>query len=261
MPLADVNGQRLYFEDSGGDGPPVLFSHGFLMDHEMWAPQVEALGRRYRCITWDERGHGGTPATGSFTYWDSAADGAALLDHLGIRSAVWVGMSQGGFLAQRAAVQSPDRVRALVMVDSAASTEDPDTVEPYNALHAEWMANGPAAVRETVASIILGADVDWGPWFAKWDAWPRDWMRHTFECLMGREDLHARLREITCPSLVIHGTADAAIPMERAEDLCSGLSACQGVVRVVGAPHASNLSHPGEVNAALAGFLDGLAAA
>ena len=43
MPFADVNDQHIYFEDSGGRGPAVIFSHGFLMDHEMFAPQVAAL--------------------------------------------------------------------------------------------------------------------------------------------------------------------------------------------------------------------------
>ena len=43
MPIAEVNGQRLYYEDTGGVGPAVIFSHGLFMDHEMFAPQVEAL--------------------------------------------------------------------------------------------------------------------------------------------------------------------------------------------------------------------------
>ena len=43
MPIAEVNGQRIYYEDTGGTGPPVIFSHGLFMDHEMFAPQVEAL--------------------------------------------------------------------------------------------------------------------------------------------------------------------------------------------------------------------------
>ena len=87
MPFADVNGQHLYFEDHGGSGPPVIFSHGFLMDHEMFAPQVSGLSDTFRCITWDERGFGQTPATSPFTYYDSAADCLAILDHLGGRSA------------------------------------------------------------------------------------------------------------------------------------------------------------------------------
>ena len=104
MPYADVNGQRLYYEDTGGDGPLVVFSHGFAMDHEMFAPQMAAFGDRWRVITWDERGHGETQSTlDPFTYWDSASDVLGLLDHLGVESAVLAGMSQGGFLSMRAA--------------------------------------------------------------------------------------------------------------------------------------------------------------
>jgi 3-oxoadipate enol-lactonase len=96
MPFADVNGQRIRFEDSGGDGPPVLLSHGFLMDREMFAPQGDALHPEFRVITWDERGFGETEFDGQpFTYWDSARDCLGLLDHLGIERAVLGGMSPG----------------------------------------------------------------------------------------------------------------------------------------------------------------------
>ena len=79
MAIAEVNGQRLYYEDTGGPGPAGIFSHGLFMDHEMFAPQVEALKGRYRCITWDERGHAGTASDtlAPFSYYDSADDLAA----------------------------------------------------------------------------------------------------------------------------------------------------------------------------------------
>ncbi len=105
MAYAEVNGQRLYYEDSGGDGPPVILGHGFLMDHEMFAPQVAALAPEFRVITWDERGFGLTEFDDKpFTYWDSADDCLGLLTHLGIERAVVGGMSQGGFLSMRAAL-------------------------------------------------------------------------------------------------------------------------------------------------------------
>ena len=91
MPFADVNGQHIFFEDSGGNGPAVILSHGFLMDHEMFAAQVAVLSE-FRCIAWDERGFGATAATGPFTFWDSADDALALLAHLGVERAFFVGM-------------------------------------------------------------------------------------------------------------------------------------------------------------------------
>ena len=75
MPYAAVNDQGLYYEDTGGDGPVLVFSHGLLMDHSMFASQIAALSDRYRCIAWDERGHGRTASAeplAPFSYYDSA---------------------------------------------------------------------------------------------------------------------------------------------------------------------------------------------
>ena len=256
MAFADVNGQHLYFEDSGGEGPVVVFSHGFLMDHEMFAPQVAALAGRLRIITVDARGHGQTSADGAFDYWDLARDVLALMDHLDIAAATLAGMSQGGFVGLRASLLAPHRVRALVLIDSQAGLENEASVPVYEAMHEEWLANGPAAVQEVVATIILGTDLDPTPWFTKWAAIPHENFTAPFRCLMDRDDLTPRLGEIAQPAIIFHGDHDEAIPMERAEILCAGLPACRGIVVVEGAGHAANLSHPDQVNDPLAEFVE-----
>lgn len=87
----------------------MILSHGLLMDRTMFAPQVAALAGRYRCVVWDQRGHGDTgPAATPFSYWDSADDLRALAAHLGIDRAFPVGMSQGGYLSLRCALRHPD---------------------------------------------------------------------------------------------------------------------------------------------------------
>jgi 3-oxoadipate enol-lactonase len=261
MATASVNGTTITYSDSGGDGPAVVFSHGYLMDHSMFDPQVAALAPEYRVITWDERGFGGTKAAGPFTYWDSATDVLGLLDHLGIERAVLGGMSQGGFLSLRAALHAPERVRALILIDSQAGLENAETVPAYEQMEEIWLAQGPAPVQDVVASIILGppdGPVDYAPWFAKWaqlDAQDTDF---AFRCLIDRDDVTSRLAEISCPALIIHGTADAAIPMERAEAVRDGLAGPATLVQIEGGSHASNLSHPEPVNAAMLGFLRSL---
>jgi pimeloyl-ACP methyl ester carboxylesterase len=80
MPIAVVNGIEISYADSGGDGPAVVLSHGFLMDASMFDAQLAALAPEYRVITWDARGHGGTLAPGPFSYWDLARDALALLN-------------------------------------------------------------------------------------------------------------------------------------------------------------------------------------
>ena len=64
MPLQKINRQWLHYEDTGGNLPAVVLAHGLLMDHEMFAPQVEALAAQNRIITWDARCHGETETTG-----------------------------------------------------------------------------------------------------------------------------------------------------------------------------------------------------
>ena len=260
MAYAEVNGQRLYYEDSGGDGPAVLFSHGFLMDGEMFEPQVRELAGEFRCITWDERAFGRTEYDGKpFTYWDSADDAVGLLDHLGIPAAVLAGMSQGGFLSLRAALRYPARVRALVLIDTQSGGEDPAVLDSYRGMTADWIANGPVNVGDIVSGLIIGDPAVEPPWREKWEKLPRENMGPAGACLFDRDDVTDRLGEILCPALVVHGTADVAIPMEKAEALASALSGAGPVVKIDGAAHAPNLTHAAQVNPPLRAFLDSLA--
>ena len=256
MPYADMQGKRIWFEDSGGDGPAVVLGHGFLMDQTMFDPQVAALAPELRLIRWDARAHGRTEWDGRpFTYWDSAADLIALLDHLGLERAIVGGMSQGGFTAMRAALSHPERVKGLVLIDSQAGVDDDATRARYRILRDTWLAQGALdAIVQVVAGLILGAPESWEPWVSRWRDTPRDRIGEAANCLIERDDITPRAGEIRCPAIVFHGTADTAIPMARAEALASLLPGCEALVRVEGAAHASNLTHPDGVNPALREF-------
>jgi pimeloyl-ACP methyl ester carboxylesterase len=256
MPFADVNGQHLYFEDTGSGGAAVIFSHGYLMDHEMFEPQVAALSGEFRCITWDERGFGQTEVHGAFTYWDSAEDALALLSHLGIDAAFFVGMSQGGFISLRAALRSPNRVRGLGLIDTQAGVEADEARPAYEAMATEWTTNGPSeALTSAVAGMIMSPGYDHAGWVAKWQAAPKEAILEPFRALMDRDDLWDRVSQIVAPSIIFHGEADAAIPIDKAERLARELPNCEDLIRIAGAGHASNLSHPDEVNGPLRDFL------
>lgn len=258
MPYADANGQRLWYQEYGGQGLPLVLTHGFLMDADMFAPQVEALAGSHRLVIWDQRGHGRTRSTGEpFTYWDSAEDLRALLDHLGIERAVVGGMSQGGFIGLRFALRHPARTAGLVLIDSQAGLEDPEKVPQYDLMLDVWTTQGPTdQLSEMVAATVIGGDaLAWDPWIEKWQEADRGSLQPIYRTLMDRDDVTGRLGEIDVPALVVHGEEDISIPMSRAEDLCNGLRGCKGVVRVAGAGHASNLTHPEPVNAAIAEFM------
>lgn len=265
MPTAAVNGIQVSYTDSGGSGPVVVLSHGFLMDQSMFDAQVAALAPDYRVITWDQRGHGGTPAPGPFSYWDSARDVLALLDYLGVERAALGGMSQGGFLSLRAALLTPERVSGLILIDSQAGTEAEASRPGYEQLHQTWLDQGPGPVQEIVAAIILGPGT-WDGWYAKWAEQYAEWapgnlgqLTWPFRCLMDRDDITGRLGEIGCPALIVHGSQDAAIAPAEAEKMRDGLASPTTFTLIGGAPHASNVTHPGAVNAEIVSFLQALA--
>src|SRR5947209_1370438 len=252
-------GASVDYEDTGGDGPVVVLSHGLLMNRMMFDAQVAALRDRYRVVTWDERGHGEPEHEGTWTYWDSARDVLALLDHLGVEQAVLGGMSQGGFLSLRAALLAPQRVRALVLIDTQSGVEDPERLPEYRQMQQIWLEHGPVdELAQTIANLIIGDPVLNEVWIAKWRQLPRQSLKAPGDCLFDRDDITDRVNEIECPAIVFHGTADQSIEIEEAEELCQNLPGCTGVVRVEGGPHASNLTHPDQVNGPLLEFLRSL---
>ncbi|HXC78586.1 MAG TPA: alpha/beta hydrolase [Candidatus Acidoferrum sp.] len=261
MPLYAVNGQWINYEDTGGDLEPVVLAHGLLMDREMFAPQIAAAKAGCRFITWDARCHGDTENTAdAFSYWDLADDLKGLLDHLGVERAVIGGMSQGGFVALRFALKYPERVSALVLMGTQAGIEDPEKVAMYQAMLDVWEAQGlNDQLARTIAAIILGNE--WrgsDQWIAKWHQKPRSLLRQAFQTLVTRDDIQKRLGEIKAPTLVIHGTADAAIDIEKAQRMCSDLANCEQFVAIEGGGHACNLTHAKLVNLAIQQFLAGL---
>jgi 3-oxoadipate enol-lactonase len=258
--FATVGGGRIAYDDTGGAGIPVVLAHGFMMDRSMFDSQVAALADRYRLITWDGRGFGDTVYDHRpFTFWDLASDCIGLLDHLGIDRAVVGGMSQGGFIALRVALIAPERVRALVLLDTQAGTEDPEVVPLYQGMVDDWVANGPSdEIASVTADLIVGEPTLSKAWIERWKARPHEELALPAQALLTRDDVTDRLGEIAVPALVVHGTADASISMDKAGALAAGLSGSTGVVTVEGGTHAANLTHPHEVNRAIAEFLAGL---
>ncbi len=260
MATATVEATTIAYDDTGGPGPVVVLAHGFLMDRSMFDDQVAVLADDYRVITWDARGFGETVYDGRpFTYWDLARDCLALLDHLGIDRAVVGGMSQGGFVALRAALLAPERIRGLILLSTQAGPEDADVVPIYQGMIDAWVTDGPSdELADATAALILGEPGLSATWTARWKALPQESVAIPGRTLVEREGIEDRLGGITAPALVVHGTADLSISMDKAERLAAGLVGCRGVVVVEGGTHAANMTHPGPVSDAIVEFLAGL---
>ena len=256
MSFANVNGQNIRYTDTGGDKPALIFSHGLLMDGSMFDEQVAAFKNDYRCVTWDERGHGGTgDAVEAFSYYDSADDAVALLAHLGIKQAVFIGMSQGGFLSLRVALKHPKVMRGLVLLGSQAGTENPETLPANTALVEAWSTVGLTDEIAAMLEHIIGGERFVGaPWRVKWAKITPANLAQIFATLVSRDDLTGHLHQISAPTLVVHGDADAAIPLERGEAVVKGIANAKLVV-IPGGGHAANMTHADEVNQAISTFL------
>ena len=122
-----VNGGfRLYYEDTGGPGPTVLFLHGAGGNHLSWWQQVPVFAEEYRCITLDQRGFGRSSEVSEQGPSALATDALALLDHLGVARAALVTQSMGGWAAAGAALRASDRFWAIVMANTVGNLTHPE---------------------------------------------------------------------------------------------------------------------------------------
>ncbi|SEP52712.1 alpha/beta fold hydrolase [Amycolatopsis saalfeldensis] len=255
MATVTVNGgQPVHFVDYGGDGPPVVLLHSFLMDIDMWEPQVEAFGAEYRLIAIDERGQGGTPADADFDYWDVARDVVGVMDHLGVERAAVVGTSQGGFIGLRMALLAPERVTSLAVLGTSAEPEAEGTAAVYRQLIGAWLQTGPEPLVDGVATFCLG-DYEASSWKAKWRGVTGEQFQRIMTTLISRDSVLERVGEITAPVLVLHGSADSEYPIARAESLVAALPNAEPLVTIVNGAHFLSLSHAAEINPHLKEFL------
>lgn len=262
MPIAQINNQKIYFEDSGGDGPALVFMHGFLMDQSMFDPQVEALAPDFRCIRFDARAFGQTEWDGQpFTLYDTVADCIGLMDYLGIDQATIIGMSQGGYAALRVALTHPNRVKALILMSTRSGADEAEAKAMYLQTRDTWREHGPVdPLIEGLMTAIIGPKETtgklWETWTPKWKARTGEQIYHAMNNLLERDDISdAQLKTIVVPVLVTHGEADMGVPIMLGEALDATLPNSRGLVRIPQAAHAANLTHPHVINPPLRQFL------
>jgi 3-oxoadipate enol-lactonase len=254
-----ANGQQLRYEDAGGDGPPVIFSHAFGTDGSLFGPQLAEFSDRWRCITWDQRAHGGSFTDHSYSMWDSARDLLALLDHLDVERAALVGTSQGGFVSLRAALIAPERVGSLAILGSSAAAEAPGQREAFLALGQAFASGGasgpPEAVLDAIIATCFGAEFDSAGWRERLRAWPSEQVGFALDGLVERDDIVERLGEIQAPVLVMHGSEDGSYAPSYGRQIAEGVPNSAGFVLVDGGAHFLSATDPGRVNQALEQFI------
>ena len=261
MPFFEHNGLSLHYEEIGS-GPPILLGHSFFRSGEMWRHQVPKLAKAHRVINPDYRGHGrSSRLREDFDVYDLVEDSVALLDHLEIEQAVWAGLSVGGMTAMRAAIRYPERVRALILIDT-----DADAERAWIQWKSRTMGAGTRFVglRPFLPAVVNGM---FGPttcrenrqlveeWRARFAAVDAESMRRFLAMLMRRDSVVSRLGEIQIPALVIVGAEDRALPPPLSRRIAAGLPD-SSLVEIPRVGHLCTLEQPEAVTTAMLDFLE-----
>ncbi len=257
MPTLSRDGVRIYFQDQGV-GPPVLLLHAFPLHGAQFQPQIEALSHRYRLIIPDTRGFGQSELRSDVTEMSTIAlDAVAILDSLGIPNASVGGVSMGGYAAMALLRNHPQRVKALLLIDTRATADDEAAKKQRERTAQAVLENGMQILIDSMLPKLLSDSAC-------------DHSRSAVEQMIGegkpsgaaaalrgmaaREDSSDILSRFAGPAVVVVGEHDVLTPKQNAELMQSLLSASQLVV-IPHAGHLSNLENPRAFNEALLQFL------
>ncbi|HVV08015.1 alpha/beta fold hydrolase [Amycolatopsis sp.] len=242
-----------------GSGPPVLLSASLGTTAAMWQPQRELLRARHRVLSYDHRGHGGSPVPpGPYSLADLVGDVVALLDSLEIEAVDFAGVSLGGTVGLALAAGHPGRVRSLVTVNSpvfagdpefwrrrAAAVRDEGMGVATSGLLGRWYSPAVAAAPPVlVARTVSGVD--------RLDP---EGYAGCCEAIAGT-DLRAVLAGIRCPVLAVNGLADAVVPAHHADLIATTVPGARHVA-LPGAGHLLTQEIPAELHELLLGHWAG----
>jgi pimeloyl-ACP methyl ester carboxylesterase len=252
MPKIDRNGVRIYYEVHG-DGPPLILTHGYSSTSTMWQGQIAALSKHHKLVLWDMRGHGQSDYPEDPTAYSEAAtigDIKALLDAVGARRAIVGGLSLGGYMSLAFYRTHPERVAALLIIDTGPGFKKDDAREAWNKRAYE---TGERFEREGLAVLRSGSR-------------ERSSVTHRDArglALAARGMLTQRdasvielLPAIKVPSLIVVGADDT--PFLAATDYMAAKIPGATKVVIPSAGHAVNIDQPQAFIDAVLPFLDGV---
>lgn len=258
MAVAIANdGVRLFWSMEGPSKAPVIvFGHSIGCGSPMWGPQLERLSGAFRILLHDTRGHGRSDAPiGDYDLSELASDIAAVMDAADLERAHVCGLSLGGAVAQRFALDRSDRVDRLILANTAARI---GSAEGWTQRMQAVAAGGMEGIADMALSRFFGPD------FARSFPETVEAVRSVFlktsphgyigACAALRDaDLTTEISRVTCPTLVIGGAGDVSTPPAQTEALARDVQ--DGRHILLNAAHLSNLEEPDAFTAAITEFL------
>lgn len=263
----------LYYEDSGGNGQPVVLIHGWPVSHRMWEAQANALrDAGYRVVSYDRRGFGESgKATGGYDYDTFASDLNDLITQQELDRVVLVGFSMGGGeVARYIGRYGTGRVAKAVLAGSVTpfmlkTGDNPDGApkQMFDDMRAQLLANRVDFLADFFPNFYKGGMLAPKPSddviaFTKFLAWPADPIG-TERCVaaFGETDFRPDLARFDVPTLVVHGDHDQIVPIDISAKKSAKLIEDARLEVISGAPHGFPATHAKEFTRILLDFLRG----
>lgn len=264
MPIARINDVNIHYE-SHGSGFPLVFVYGLGGNTGMWAGQIDAFAPHYRFITWDPRGHGKSDSPPHWKQYGlkiAAQDLNGLLDHLGIEQAFVGGLSMGGGIAATYAVAHPERVRALLIMDSN-SASGLGQKPAMRAMREKSIELAETLGMQAVADYVIEANPNLKIQAAASPEARRDMCQmyldlnpvgyaNTIRTMLEEIFPTEKLATLKMPTLVLAGETDPSLDAAR---LTHSMIPGAEFVMLPDAGHTSNLDNPQAFNASVLAFL------
>lgn len=246
---AKINDITLAYGDSGR-GQPIVFLHAFPLNRTMWAEQESALSSHYRVITIDPRGHGESDAPLWHYSLDQAADDVrALLDHLSITQALFVGLSMGGYILLAFYRKYTDRVKGMVLADTRAQADTPEGKAGRFQMAQIAYKQGPSAIADIMIPKLLSpATIQTRPEIAQQvrtmiEGNQISGIAGDLMAMAERPDSVPLLKQIACPTQIIVGELDQATPPADAKLMAEQIPHARLAI-IPNAAHLANLEQP-----------------
>jgi pimeloyl-ACP methyl ester carboxylesterase len=252
--MAEISrdGVKIYYEVHG-NGPPLILTHGYSSASAMWQGQIEALSQRHKLVLWDMRGHGRSDYPEdprAYSEELTVGDMAALLDEIGAERAIVGGLSLGGYMSLAFYRAHPERVRALLIIDTGPGFKKDDARDAWNKRAHDtaerFEREGLAALKSASAerSMVTHRDASG--------------LARAARGMLTQRDARVieSLPDIKVPSLVVVGADDA--PFLAASDYMAAKIPGASKAVIPAAGHAVNIDQPQAFIEAVLPFLDGL---
>lgn len=262
---------RLHIDDSGGDGRAVVLIHGWPLSSKAWDLQMSALrDAGYRVVAYDRRGFGRSDKPASGYGYDTLADDLQrVMDQCGLRDVTLVGFSMGGGeVARYVARHGESRLRSVVfaaavtpcLMKTADNPDGPLTPEKAQEKKAAFERDRNAYFDQFTTAFFSAEGVLQVSESQRREAialCEQSAQHAALACMdsFATTDFREDLKKLTLPTLVIHGEADAIVPIEGSGQRTHHAVAHSKLVKVKGAPHGLNVSHAPAFNDALLSFL------